>query len=70
MNYNSFFSPNGDGNNDMWFIEGINQFFQAFSTISIYDRYGKLLQNIDPLGPGWDGLYNDTQMPQDDYWFL
>ena len=54
----------------MWFIEGINQFFQAFSTISIYDRYGKLLQNIDPLGPGWGGLYNDTQMPQDDYWFL
>ena len=70
LNYNPFFSPNGDGNNDTWFIEGISQFFQAFSTISIYDRYGKLLQNIDPLGPGWDGLYNDKQMPQDDYWFL
>ncbi len=51
LNYNPFFSPNGDGSNDTWFIEGISQFFQAFSTISIYDRYGKLLQNIDPLGP-------------------
>ncbi|MDG2492797.1 MAG: T9SS type B sorting domain-containing protein [Flavobacteriaceae bacterium] len=70
LNYKKFFSPNGDGINDVWFIEGITQFFEAGSSIQIFGRNGKLLKSLNPIGPGWDGMYNDKQMPQDDYWFL
>jgi gliding motility-associated-like protein len=35
----------------------------------IFDRYGKLLKQLYPNGPGWDGTYNGQPMPADDYWF-
>ncbi|MFM2213986.1 MAG: hypothetical protein RL427_1249, partial [Bacteroidota bacterium] len=41
----------------------------AGSLIYIYDRYGKLLTQILPISAGWDGTYNDREMPSDDYWF-
>ncbi|NRB60748.1 MAG: T9SS type B sorting domain-containing protein, partial [Winogradskyella sp.] len=37
--------------------------------IYIFDRYGKLLKQISPLGAGWDGTYNGNLMPTSDYWF-
>ena len=39
------------------------------SQVLIFDRYGKLLAEIDPLGPGWDGTFNGFNMPASDYWF-
>jgi gliding motility-associated-like protein len=36
----------------------------------IYDRFGKLLKQLDPRGGGWDGTFNGAAMPADDYWFL
>lgn len=38
------FSPNGDGNNDTWIIEGIQSFPNAF--ISIYNRWGTEVYSI------------------------
>jgi gliding motility-associated-like protein len=35
----------------------------------VFDRYGKLLKQLYPNGPGWDGTYNGQPMPADDYWF-
>jgi gliding motility-associated-like protein len=37
--------------------------------IHIYDRYGKLVKQISPLGVGWDGTFNGKLLPTDDYWF-
>ena len=64
-----YFTPNGDGYNDYWNIDGVNQNFYSKSTIQIYDRYGKLLKQFNSLGHGWDGNYNDQPMPSEDYWF-
>lgn len=64
-----FFTPNGDGNNDLWQIRGINSTEQISSRVLIYDRYGKLLKELNPLGPGWDGTYNNNLLPSNDYWF-
>jgi gliding motility-associated-like protein len=64
-----FFTPNGDGYNDYWNLKGISTSFNSKSNIYIYDRYGKLLSQINPLGQGWDGTYNNSQLPADDYWF-
>lgn len=64
-----FFTPNNDGYNDIWAIEGINQNFYSKTSIEIYDRYGKLLKQTKGLNNGWDGTFNGYMMPSDDYWY-
>ncbi len=62
-----FFTPNGDSVNDTWQIIGVR--LQPGSKITIFDRYGKLLADIDPTSTGWDGTFNGNVMPSSDYWF-
>jgi len=62
-----FFTPNNDGYNDKWIIKG-NAILNS-SPIQIFDRYGKLLKQLDPMGIGWDGTFNGKKMPSDDYWY-
>lgn len=64
-----FFTPNGDGYHDTWNIKGISTSFNSKTTIYIFDRYGKLLKQLAPLGAGWNGTYNGQPMPADDYWY-
>lgn len=64
-----FFSPNGDGYNDTWNIKGANSKFYFNTLIKIFDRYGKFIKQISPVGEGWDGTLNGYQVPSDDYWF-
>lgn len=65
----NYFTPNGDGYNDYWNIKGINSRFNAETIIYIFDRYGKLIKQINPLSQGWDGTFNGNQMPSSDYWY-
>ena len=65
VDYPRYFTPNGDGTNDRWQIEGIG----SNALIYIFDRYGKLLKQLNPVGPGWDGTFNGNNMPTNDYWF-
>ena len=69
IGFPKFFTPNNDSKNDFWQVKGISNQFQANSSILIFDRFGKLLKELDPLGPGWDGTYNGAKMPTSDYWF-
>ena len=62
-----FFTPNNDTYNDVWAIENIE--FYPNSVIQIFDRFGKLLKQIDPQN-GWDGTFMGKNMPSDDYWFI
>ena len=65
-----FFTPNGDGINDFWqFIlpEALTE--NPLEVIYIFDRYGKLLVQIDPFSQGWDGNFNGGPLPSSDYWF-
>ncbi|WMI65635.1 T9SS type B sorting domain-containing protein [Aestuariibaculum sp. YM273] len=68
IGYRKFFTPNGDGQNDLWKIQGINN-SQASSLVYIYNRYGKLIKQLNPLGNGWDGTLNGELLATDDYWF-
>lgn len=65
-----FFTPNQDGVNDTWNIIGMNASFYANSKIYIFDRFGKLLADVDPKSPGWTGIYNGYNLPSTDYWYL
>ncbi|KAF2079265.1 T9SS type B sorting domain-containing protein [Flavobacterium sharifuzzamanii] len=67
LDYPRFFTPNGDGYNDLWVIKNIDQ--MPDYTISIFDRYGKLLKQMNQNGSGWNGIFNGREMPSDDYWF-
>jgi gliding motility-associated-like protein len=67
INYPNYFTPNGDSFNDTWNITELRN--QPNSYISIFDRYGKLIKQIKPSGPGWDGNYNGNPLPATDYWF-
>jgi gliding motility-associated-like protein len=64
-----FFTPNGDGYNDYWNLKGINSILYKNTAIYIFDRYGKLLRQLSPSSQGWDGIYNRSAMPSDDYWY-
>ena len=67
LDYPTFFTPNGDGFNDIWKIDGLDLYPQA--VISIFDRFGKLLKQMNSNSVGWNGNFNGTQLPADDYWF-
>ena len=69
IGYPKYFTPNGDGLNDFWKIEGVNETIQPNTTVLIYDRYGKLLKQLLVQYDGWDGTYNGAILPTDDYWF-
>lgn len=50
------FTPNGDGNNDILYIRGI----QNIETFKVYDRWGALLFSSNNIANGWDGTHNGT----------
>ena len=59
------FTPNGDGINDRWDIKGDI----SYTTLTIYDRFGRLLKQLTQNSGGWDGTINSKVLPADDYWF-
>jgi gliding motility-associated-like protein len=67
LDYQRFFTPNGDGFHDTWTLDGLTIFPQAI--IYIYDRHGKLLHQMAPEGPGWDGTFANNPLPSSSYWF-
>nr|WP_321225551.1 T9SS type B sorting domain-containing protein [uncultured Psychroserpens sp.] len=70
IGFPKFFTPNGDSFNPTWQVKGISSNFQPNSQIFIFDRFGRLLAEVDPLGRGWDGTFNGFNMPASDYWFV
>jgi gliding motility-associated-like protein len=67
IDYPKYFTPNADTYHDTWNITGGT--CGNITKLYIFDRYGKLLKQLDPNGAGWDGTYNGTLLPSTDYWF-
>ncbi|NHF58277.1 T9SS type B sorting domain-containing protein [Flavobacteriaceae bacterium TP-CH-4] len=62
-----FFTPNNDGNNDIWNISALTG---SDIKVTIFNRFGQLLKQLDPnITEGWDGRYNGTELPSSDYWY-
>lgn len=66
LRYPRFFTPNNDGFNDYWQIKDLEN---TQSELYIFDRYGKLLKQLDLTSIGWDGMYLGNPLPSSDYWF-
>ena len=69
IGFPKYFTPNNDGVNDTWQVYGVSSVFQPNSKIYIFDRFGKLLKELNPSEKGWDGFFNGEKLPTDDYWF-
>ena len=64
----NFFTPDGDGRNDTWAPENIEQYNNIF--IKIYDRYGRTLYEFKGNEDDWDGQYQLSDLPTGDYWYI
>lgn len=69
IGYPKFFTPNNDGQNDTWNVLGVSENFYQSATVYIFDRFGKLITEIDLYSDGWNGLFNGQLLPSNDYWF-
>lgn len=67
VGYPKFFTPNADSINDFWNVKGIETLVDP--VIFIFDRYGKLLKQLNQDSLGWDGTFIGKPMPSSDYWF-
>jgi len=64
-----FFTPNDDGNNDTFDLNGLEYF--SSSQVYIFDRYGKLLKSSRKNAPfSWNGTFNNELLPANDYWYI
>lgn len=68
VSYPNFFTPNGDGVNDNWYIKGGNNFSHA--EVAIFDRFGKLITILTASNPVWNGTLRGKLLPASDYWFV
>ncbi|MBU2973777.1 T9SS type B sorting domain-containing protein [Zobellia sp. B3R18] len=67
IGFPKFFTPNGDGSNEFWSITGADLLDSPILTI--YNRFGKLLAQLDPSNSQWDGSFDGKPLPETDYWF-
>ncbi|WP_408023699.1 T9SS type B sorting domain-containing protein, partial [Tenacibaculum sediminilitoris] len=64
------FTPNGDGHFDTWKVLGVDNDYYDVVKVQIFNRFGKLINEItDKNHSGWNGVYNGTILPSNDYWY-
>lgn len=64
----TFFTPNNDSYNDLWQIKGMS--FYPKARVAIFDRFGKLLKQLNQQNNSWDGTLESKKLPASDYWYL
>lgn len=68
IEYISGFSPNGDGINETWQIDYVEQFPDI--DVEIYNRWGQLLFKSHGYSTPWDGTYNGKPLPIGTYYYV
>ena len=68
VEFPNFFTPDGDGLNDLWIPDNIEGFPDVL--IKIYDRYGRVVEEMTRNVQGWDGNYDGKPLPTGDYWYV
>ena len=64
----NFFTPNGDAENQYWKPRNDEGFPQILTII--FDRYGREVYRMGVGDRGWDGFYQQTELPTGDYWYI
>ena len=68
VEFPNFFTPDGDGLNDIWIPDNIEGFPDVL--IKVYDRYGRVVEEMARNVQGWDGNYDGKPLPTGDYWYV
>ena len=63
------FSPNGDGANDRWLIQGIDG---LENRVRVYNRWGNLVFDREGYlnADGWDGTWTSNDLPDGTYFYV
>ena len=61
-------SPNADGANDEWIIDGIELFPNC--EVEVYNRWGELLFQSVGYKENWDGTYKGEPLPVGTYYYV
>ena len=64
----NFFTPNGDGYNDVWDIPYLWNLPDA--RIQVFDRFGNLIFSYKAGEGEWDGTRNGKPVQEDTYWYV
>jgi gliding motility-associated-like protein len=64
--YNGF-SPNGDGLNDNFVIEGIEEF--PDNVLTVYNRWGSVVHTVKSYKNDWQGTWDGTNLPDGTYFY-
>jgi gliding motility-associated-like protein len=63
------FSPNGDGFNDLWIIDGLTNY--PNNELQIFNRWGSLVFEAKPYQNNWDGRSkNGNPLPSATYYYI
>ena len=61
------FTPNGDGINDVWEIEGLEDYPNVF--IQVFNRWGSLVFSSKGYDTAWNGQFSGTPLPSATYYY-
>ncbi len=61
-------TPNGDGINDEWVIQGVERFDSA--VITVYDRWGQPVFKSTGYAQPWDGTNKGKSLPMGAYYYV
>ncbi|MFY0603518.1 MAG: gliding motility-associated C-terminal domain-containing protein [Flavobacteriaceae bacterium] len=66
----NLFSPNGDGANEEFYIEGLKNVYTNYQLL-IYNRYGSLVYKGGNSTPNWKGTHfkTDKRLPEGTYFY-
>ncbi len=65
--YNAF-SPNGDGLNDVFFVEGLESF--PNTALTVYNRWGNSVYSSKDYKNNWTGTFNGNPAPDGTYFYI
>jgi len=66
--YPTGFTPNGDGVNEEWQIDRIEDFPNC--VVEVYNRWGELLFRSAGYTEKWNGLFNNKPLPVGTYYYI
>ncbi len=64
----NFFTPNGDGINDAWFIQGIQGY--PNNEVFVYNIYGNEVFSKKAYTNDWKGTYGGGELPDGTYYYV
>lgn len=62
------FSPNGDGINDSWIVQGLGNYMNA--VVKVYNRNGQVIFNSTGSYVKWDGTHQSKPVPVGTYYYV